>query len=139
MSSRETTSSLWPILRYDDAAAAIDWITSVAGFDVGLRVADAAGNVEHAELWRGSGVVVVMSRTEFRADKPVLPSGPGMIEVCVDDVIGLHAHAVELGAEVVQPVLDGVVGLSFALRDAEGNLWVFGTYRPGTFVAPVAA
>jgi uncharacterized glyoxalase superfamily protein PhnB len=139
MSTRESTSSLWPILRYDDAAAAIEWITSVAGFELGLRVADAAGNVEHAELWHGTGVVVVMSRAQFRVDKPVLPSGPGMIEVTVPDVVAVHAHAVALGAEVVQPVLDGVVGLSCVLRDAEGNLWAFGTYRPGSYVAPDAA
>ena len=139
MTTRVSTSSLWPVLRYDKAAAAIEWITNVAGFEAGLVIADAAGNVEHAELWYGDGVVVVMSRAEFRPDKPVLTSGPGMIEVTVPDVRAHHAHAVSLGAEVVQPVLDGVAGLSFVLRDAEGNLWVFGTYRPGSFVAPEAA
>jgi uncharacterized glyoxalase superfamily protein PhnB len=128
-----TTSTVNPFVRYDDVHAAIDWITRVAGFEVGLTVENGDGILEHAELWFGSGVVVVNSRAQFRPEKPVFPTGPAIIDVTVDDVSAHHDVAVAQGGEVVQPVIDSVVGLNYMLRDPEGNLWAFGSYLPGTF------
>ena len=49
----------------------------------------------------------------------------------VDDVDALHDHAVAAGAEVALELTDTDYGSrDFTLRDPEGNLWAFGTYRP---------
>ncbi len=55
------------------------------------------------------------------------------MEVVVDDVITHHDAAVNAGGEVVIPIVDSIVGLSYTLRDLEQNLWHFGVYVPGTF------
>lgn len=127
------SGTVTPVVRYDDAAAGIRWLNEVAGFETDLLV-ERDGAVEHAELWHGDGVIVVMSRVEFRPEKPVLPSGPAHIEITVTDVRVALEQALAAGGEVAIPLVDSVVGLAFTLRDPEGNLWTFGRYRPGTFV-----
>jgi uncharacterized glyoxalase superfamily protein PhnB len=53
----------WPRLSsavfYDDAAAAIDWLTRVFGFDVRVRVDGPDGRVIHSQLTFGEGMVMV--------------------------------------------------------------------------------
>ena len=46
-------------------------------------------------------------------------------------VDGLYARARENGAEIVLEIQDTDYGSrDFTVRDPEGNLWAFGTYRP---------
>jgi uncharacterized glyoxalase superfamily protein PhnB len=50
--------------------------------------------------------------------------------VVTDEPDALHDRAVAAGAEVVAPLHDTDYGSrDFAVRDPEGNLWSFGTYR----------
>ena len=49
----------------------------------------------------------------------------------IDDVDHLHERAREAGAEVALELIDTDYGSrDFTLRDPEGTLWAFGTYRP---------
>jgi len=48
-----------PTLFYDDAAAAIDWLTRVFGFEVRVRVDDPDGRVVHSQPAFGEGLVMV--------------------------------------------------------------------------------
>jgi uncharacterized glyoxalase superfamily protein PhnB len=60
------------------------------------------------------------------------PPGSGAVYVVVDDPDAHHDRAVAAGAEVVRPLADLDYGSrDYAARDPEGNLWSFGTYRPG--------
>ncbi len=68
--------SLSPVLRYNDALAAITWLTDVAGFTPGFVLTTDDGAVEHAELWYGNGVVLVSTRQEFRPEKPCSTLAP---------------------------------------------------------------
>jgi len=61
-----------------------------------------------------------------------LPPLPGMAAayVVTDDPDGLFARAQEAGATIVTPLNDTDYGSrTFSVRDPEGNLWSFGTYR----------
>ena len=50
----------------------------------------------------------------------------------VDDPDAHHDRAVAAGAKVVRPLADLDYGSrDDAARDPEGNLWSFGTHRPG--------
>ena len=48
-----------PYVLYEDAAAAIDWLSRAFGFQERLRFEDDTGAVTHAELTLGDGEVFV--------------------------------------------------------------------------------
>ena len=48
-----------PAVFYDDAAAAIDWLTRAFGFVVRERVEDDRGRIVHSQLVLNGGVIMV--------------------------------------------------------------------------------
>jgi uncharacterized glyoxalase superfamily protein PhnB len=125
-----TTSAprIYPTLRYDDCPAAIDFLTKACGFDA-VTVMEEGGVVGHALLAYETGIVMVSSRTG--AGDPMFDQGTACLYVAVDDPDAHHDHAVSQGADVVMQLVDQDYGSrEYAVRDAEGNVWVFGTYRP---------
>ena len=83
----------------------------------------------HAELaWPLGGGIMLGSVRDDGAW--TVPPGRTGCYVVTDDPDGLHDRAVAAGAEVFQPLHDTDYGSrDFAVRDPEGNLWSFGTYR----------
>ncbi len=66
-----------------------------------------------------------------RNDSP-FDLGPTAIYVGLDDPDAHHDRAVAAGAEIVMGLTDQEYGShDDAARDAEWNVWCFGTYRPG--------
>ncbi len=54
------------------------------------------------------------------------------LDACGDDPAAVVARAREAGAEIVRELEDQDYGSrDYSARDFEGNLWSFGTYRPG--------
>ncbi|MEU9865682.1 VOC family protein [Streptomyces sp. NPDC047971] len=121
-----------PTLTYDDAYAAIKQLTEGFGF-TRHAVYEEDGKVVHAELTYGNGMVMLGSKgTGSEFDKLVEAAGPSGVYVHVDDVDAHHARAVEHGIEIVMPLKDQDYGSrDYIARDAEGNIWSFGTYLPG--------
>jgi len=120
----------YPVLKYDDAHAAIDFLEKAFGFQR-LHVYEGdKGGVAHAELKFADEVVMLGSVSE---GDPRFNQGAGRttVYVVVDDPDSLHARAKNAGAEIVMEPTDQDYGSrDFAVRDPEGNLWSFGTYRP---------
>ena len=120
----------YPVLKYEDAHAAMDFLDRAFGFER-LHVYEGDnGGVAHAELKFGSEVVMLGSVSE---GDPRFSQGAGRtsIYVVVEDPDSLHARARDAGAEIVMEPTDQDYGSrDFAVRDPEGNLWSFGTYRP---------
>lgn len=113
-------------LRYDDPAAAIDFLTGTLGL-VAQSVHEADGDVAHAELSHEQDVLMLGKR---RPDDG-WDTGAAVVYLAVDDVDAHHDRAVAAGAEVVQPLTDQPYGSrEYAVRDVEGNRWCVGTYRP---------
>jgi uncharacterized glyoxalase superfamily protein PhnB len=126
-----STQVFFPTFRYRDARAAIDWLVAALGFEVGTIV-DGEGDrdVAHAELTLGSGVIMLGSESSS-ADKWGSHAGQGWVYVAIEDPDVLYERAKAAGAEVVMEPMDTDYGSrDFAIRDPEGNLWNFGTYRP---------
>jgi uncharacterized glyoxalase superfamily protein PhnB len=126
MTSQGPTIS--PSFRYRDAAAALDWLERA--FDM-RRVADYRdddGNVVHAEIAYGNGMVML---GQARDDQYGSHVGEGWVYVVVEDPDAHYARAKEAGAEILREIEDQDYGSrDYSARDPEGNVWSFGTYQP---------
>jgi uncharacterized glyoxalase superfamily protein PhnB len=107
---------IYPVLKYNDAQAAIEFLVRAFGFQrYSINEGD-SGTVVHGELRFGDQVVMVGSAG---AGNPVFDQGVGhtTVYVAVDEVDALHDTAKAAGAEIVMPPTDQ-------------GIWAFGTYRP---------
>jgi uncharacterized glyoxalase superfamily protein PhnB len=125
--------TVWPTLRARDARGLIRFLVDAFGFEetaVYGDQPDGSGDVVvHAQLsWPLGGGVMLGSVREDGAW--TVPPGSAGCYVVTDDPDALHDRAVAAGAQVFQPLHDTDYGSrDFAVRDPEGNLWSFGTYR----------
>ena len=130
------SSSIIPTLRYEDAAGMIEWLCEAFGFERHAVYPDGAGGIAHAQLTRGSGMIMLGSARddEFGAlqqTPDALGSTTQSAYVVVDDVDGVYESAIEAGAEIVIEIRDeDYGGRGFSCRDPEGHLWNFGSYDP---------
>ncbi|MGW6980574.1 VOC family protein [Streptomyces sp. NPDC054932] len=124
--------SICPTLVYRDAKAAIRLLTEAFGFSQVAVYEGEDGSVMHAELAYGNGMVMLGSAGRGGVfDKAMEGAGPSGVYVVVDDVDAHHRRAVEHGAEIVMEPTDQDYGSrDYMARDAEGNVWSFGTYAP---------
>jgi len=132
MALNQNAPTVVPTLRYDDASAAIRFLTETLGLTVGEVTHGADGQVVHAELGWRNGTIMVSSRGK---EPGPFDTGRACLYLVVEDPDGAHERAVAAGAEIVMPLVDQDYGSrEFATRDPEGNVWCFGTYQP----APLA-
>lgn len=125
---------LYPTLRYRDPQAMLDWLTGTIGFTVHARFDGPDGRIAHAELAYGSAMLMLGSVADdgFGA----IVGGPGQaggkaIYIAVDDPDALFARVEASGAIIEQGLTDRPYGSrEFIPRDAEGNVWCFGTWHP---------
>jgi uncharacterized glyoxalase superfamily protein PhnB len=125
--------TMYPIIAYDDAPAAIAWLQRVFAFVPLLIMTGEQGEIQHAELRLGDGVI--MPTTRQRTPDPEnpwsQPLGTQGLYVALDNVDAHYEHAVHAGAEIVRPLADTSYGSrEYSARDLDGNLWSFGTYHP---------
>ena len=129
----EHFTAVWPILAFSDARAAIDFLVEAFGFEHRAAYAreDDPSVIEHAELrWPLGGGI--MCGTAGKDDSPFGRRTPGndSVYVVCDNPDALFEQATSRGAEVVRGLADEDYGSrGFTVRDPEGNLWSFGTYR----------
>ena len=132
-----------PFIAYEDAAAAIDWLTSAFGFreNEGARMTGDDGTIGHAELDVGDGSVIFLATPSPHYESPKRhrahceaaarwSNNPWVIDghmVQVDDVDAHHAHAAAAGATVLRPPEDvAQAGIRlWSGEDVEGHRWMF--------------
>jgi uncharacterized glyoxalase superfamily protein PhnB len=124
---------VWPILSYRDARRAISFLQEAFGFEERAVYArdDDPSIVEHAELrWPvGGGVMLGTAGKDESAFGQRAPGNDSVYVVCTDPD-ELFERATGAGAEVVRGLVDEDYGSrGFTVRDPEGVLWSFGTYR----------
>ena len=123
-----TKPNIFPVLRYNDAPAAIAFLVKAMGFDVKTDHRLPDGSVAHADLAFGAGGVGVSSRRTSSPESPWAHVPHGLY-IVVNDADGFYERARAAGAEIASPIVDQPYGSrEFALRDPEGHLWGFGTY-----------
>jgi uncharacterized glyoxalase superfamily protein PhnB len=122
--------SVYPVLKYDDARAAMDFLERAFGFERHAAYDGEHGGVAHAELRFGDDCVMLGSTSEGE-DRFNQSAGRCSLYLVVDDPDALHDRAKAAGATIERPLTDQDYGSrEFTARDPEGNLWSFGTYRP---------
>lgn len=58
-------------------------------------------------------------------------AGDGLVYCAIDEVDELYEQVRDAGGEIAMEPTDTDYGSrDFTVRDPEGNLWSFGTYRP---------
>jgi uncharacterized glyoxalase superfamily protein PhnB len=126
-------ATVWPTVNYLDARAAIRFLVDVLGFVE--RAAYTEGSDEsvivHAELrWPEGGGVMLGTANRPDSVFSQMPVGASSVYVVTDDPASVHARAVAAGTELVRDLAETDYGsLDVSVRDPEGNIWSFGTYR----------
>lgn len=135
-STSTTPATVMPTMRYRNAAAAIEWLMKAFGFEKKVAYASENGEIMHAELTFGNGMIMLGScRDDDLGQFMGVPSelggrGTGCVYVVVDDVEAHHATAVAAGAKIVRPLTVEPHGATYCCLDLEGHLWSFGDYAP---------
>jgi uncharacterized glyoxalase superfamily protein PhnB len=131
MSTQASAPTFYPGLLYRDADAAMTWLEEVLGCERREDHRDDDGNVVHAELDFRGAVVMLSSAGAGREPFRSLPAGGRLVYCAIYDVDSLYQGVREAGGDVAVEILDTDYGSrDFTVRDPEGNLWAFGTYRP---------
>ena len=130
--STTTTVTFYPQLLYRDADAAIDWLERALGFEPSEVHRDDGGAVVHAELRLGSAIVMLGTTGAGREPFRSLPAGGSLVYCAVGDVDAVCERARAAGADIpLEPTDTDYGSRDFTVRDPEGNLLAFGTYRRG--------
>lgn len=125
------TQSVYPILPYGDAAAAMAWMIEVLGAEEVAMHRDQGGAVVHAEVRVAGGIVMFGDAAAASSDVFRRAPGSGQVYIAVTDPDTRYERARAAGADVVRDLGDTDYGSrDFAVRDPEGNTWSFGTYGP---------
>ena len=130
-----------PMLAYEDAAAAIDWLGEAFGFrEAGERYTDEKGVVTHAELELDGAAIMLSTPTpDYRGPKRHAAEceqarrwrdNPWVIDGCfveVEDIGAHHARAEAAGATILRaPEEPGIGFRIYSAEDLEGHRWMFG-------------
>ncbi len=129
--SPSPTPTIWHSLSYDDAPAAIDFLTDVFGF-VAKAVYyddDEKTTVVHAQLdWPPGGGIMLGSAP--RNDGWPDIRGKASAYCVTDDPDAVYARVQRSGVRVLREIRDeDYGGRGFTALDPEGNTWSFGSYR----------
>jgi uncharacterized glyoxalase superfamily protein PhnB len=129
--AKQSDQLAYPIVTYEDAAAAIEWLKRAFGAEeLGVH-RDDDGNVAHMELSFDGAIVMGGTKGVGELAEQVQLGSPSSIYLVVSDPDAHHERATDAGAEVVVPLRDEEYGSrGYTVLDLEGNVWSFGTYRP---------
>jgi uncharacterized glyoxalase superfamily protein PhnB len=130
-SGEAPAKTVWPCLNFADGPAMIRFLVDVLGFEERAVYTDDAGLVEHAELvWPEGGGIMCGSAGRGESPFSQLPTGVTSTYIVTDHPDARFEQVTAAGAEIVLGLKDEDYGSrGFAVRDPEGNLWSFGTYR----------
>ena len=115
-----------PYLLYEDVDAAVDWLVQTFGLDPKVRMPGPDGKTVHAELWMGSGVVMMGSPGGDYRNPRKRGGATVLIYLYVDDIDTHYEHSKQSGATIVREIADHFYGdRVYAAEDPEGHHWQF--------------
>ena len=130
--------TVFPMIAYENAATAMDWLVHAFGFTERRRMTDKQGRVVHGELELSGNVVMVASPTpDYQSPKKHSESCPQArqwltepwvidgVLVFVDDVDSHFIQAGKAGARMLSEIESGGPGRLYRAADVEGHRWMF--------------
>jgi uncharacterized glyoxalase superfamily protein PhnB len=134
MAEQVGNQTFFPVIRYRDPDAAIEWLGRAFGLGERVVYRDDSEQVMHAELELGDGIIMLGQAvpTGWMGGTAPEPLGSTVsLYAVIEDPDSHHDRAVAAGATVVRELTDQSYGSrEYSARDLEGNLWSFGTYSP---------
>jgi uncharacterized glyoxalase superfamily protein PhnB len=120
------TQTVIPYLLYEDAASALDFLSSAFGFQETFRSED-GDRIAHAEMTLGEGKIMLGQPGDGFTRPKDRGVGTVMLYAYVDDVDVHCAQARKAGAEIVEEPSHQEYGERvYHARDPEGHDWYFG-------------
>lgn len=117
--------SVTPYLLYEDAVAAVAFLTEAFGFREVERATGAAGGM-HVELEAPSGGTVYLGQPPNGFQSPLHVGATAQVYVVVDDARAHHEQAVAVGARVLEELNDTPFGhRRYGCSDPQGHQWYF--------------
>ena len=121
--------SFIPSLAYKDNRAALRWLQKAFGFEPSEVLIDAEGNIVHAEMTYGDGVVMIGTEWKDWTRSPASMGGKNTQRVHVRIERGIDEHyarALQAGAKTVMEPTDQFYGdRTYVVTDLEGHYWTF--------------
>ncbi|HZT02330.1 MAG TPA: VOC family protein [Steroidobacteraceae bacterium] len=118
-----------PSLAYKDNRAALKWLQKAFGFEPSEVLTDAQGNIAHAEMTHGDGVVMIGNEWADWTRSPASLGGKNTQRVHVRIERGIDEHcarARQAGAKILMEPADQFYGeRSYIAADLEGHYWTF--------------
>jgi uncharacterized glyoxalase superfamily protein PhnB len=116
-------------LVYRDNRAALQWLAEAFGFEPSEVLTDSKGNIVHAEMTHGDGVIMVGTEWVEWARSPASIGGKNTQRIHVRIPQGIDEHcarARRAGARIVMEPTDQFYGeRSYIAADLEGHHWTF--------------
>jgi PhnB protein len=119
---------IFPMLAYDDAPAAIDFLRAAFGFEETFRMQSPDGKVGHAEMALNGNQVWLATtwKAGGLASPKDLPAMPSQLFCEVADVDAHYRHSSAAGAVVIAEPEDQPYGFRvYRAMDPEGHRWLF--------------
>lgn len=119
---------IFPMLAYDDAPAALEFLCSAFGFRERSRMSMPDGTIGHAEIELHGNVVMLATtwKAGGLASPRDLPALPSQLFFEVDDVDAHFQRAKDAGAVLVgEPENQGHGFRTYRATDREGHRWLF--------------
>jgi uncharacterized glyoxalase superfamily protein PhnB len=130
-------SSIIPVLRYDDATRAVQWLCDVFGFVEHQIYKDDQQKVIHAELRFGNNILMLGPNAPTAFGQFMRqPREVGHIEtqlcfLSVDQIELFFEKCKAHKVEILMPLKKQDYGSSdFVCKDFEGHIWSIGDYQP---------
>jgi len=123
---RESCRGFSPYLYYEDAGAALEWLSRMFGFREKDRFVDGEGVVREAEMYAGETIIMMHGADPGYWKEQAVPGPIGhMCIVYVDDVDAHHARAVEAGLDAPPPADQPYGARIYLVEDIGGHQWTF--------------
>lgn len=125
--------TIFPILRYNDARAAISWLCTAFGFVEVFRTPEKGTYVRHAQLALGKNLIMVgtVRPDDGIASPKALGAATQILAVYVEDPDAHFKRAQAAGANILAgPYNTDFGSREYHVLDLEGHPWTFGTYKP---------
>jgi uncharacterized glyoxalase superfamily protein PhnB len=133
----EPVTSVFPVIRYRNVPAAVDWLCDAFGFERHRITTGDDGAISLAQLTFGTAMVMLGPVRKSGFDRYMRQPdeiGGAETQVCYCFVADANAHFVRAktaGAEILFDLEDRTNGgRSYSCLDLEGHVWNFGTYDP---------
>jgi len=117
-----------PSIIYKDNRAALKWLQNAFGFEASEVLTAANGDIVHAEMSHGDGVVMIGSEFAEWAASPASIGGKNTQRVHVRLERGIDeqcARARQAGAETSEPADQFYGDRTYMAVDLEGHHWTF--------------